>query len=113
MDQPTLWPPTPHPGAVAREAAIDRAEANAPDEWWAIAWSCVRALAATLPTFTTDDVWAALDDRDAPPPPEPRAMGAIMRRAKRERIATPTDRTTLSNRPACHRRPVRVWRSTP
>ena len=98
-------------GEAARDEGITRAEEHAPDVWWELAWGCVRAVAAVKAEFTTDDVWELLEAQPAPAPPEPRAMGAIMRRAKRERLAEPTDRTKLSTRPACHRRPVRVWAS--
>lgn len=98
-------------GTAARDEAITRAKEHAPASWWDLAWSALRLVASTHAEWTTDEVWALLDDPGTPPVPEPRAMGAVMRRARRAGIAAPTDRTVLSVRPACHRRPVRVWRT--
>ncbi|MCK9250668.1 MAG: hypothetical protein M0P31_17025 [Solirubrobacteraceae bacterium] len=104
----------PLPGAVERDAAIDQAEANAPAEWSAQArralWTLVRDHPGRL--LTTDEVWSQLDWAGAGPPPEPRALGAVMRAAWKAGVIEPTEDYRPSNRPDCHRRPVRVWRST-
>lgn len=42
---------------------------------------------------------------------EPRALGALMREAARAGDIEATDAWALSERVACHRRPLRVWRS--
>jgi hypothetical protein len=59
--------------------------------------------------FTSDDVWFELGagSGDA----EPRAMGAVMRNAGQLGYCEPINAWRLSRRAACHRRPVRVWRS--
>lgn len=60
-------------------------------------------------TITTDDVWEALNKVGIASPPEPRAMGGAMRQAASRGLIAPTDQFELSKRPACHRRPVKVW----
>ncbi len=94
---------------LARDAAIDRVEAAAREDWKEVALMVVEVVARDRELFTTDHVWAVMPGDVSTP--EPRAMGAIMRRAAREGYVTATDRHVLSNRPLCHRRPVRVWRS--
>ena len=66
--------------AAAREKAIDRVEAGSA-EWQEEALRAVEQLARRKPELTTDDLWRALA-----PPAEPRAAGAVMRRAVRERL---------------------------
>lgn len=56
--------------------------------------------------ITTDDVWKEVGDVR---PPEPRAMGAAMTRARRQGLIRPTSTYRKSKRAACHARPVRVW----
>lgn len=94
---------------AARDAAIDKAEIGADEAWLAAAAASIRYHAEHLKTFTTDEVWKLLSH--LPEPREPRAMGAAMRNAQREEWIEATDRTKRSERPRCHRRPVRVWRS--
>lgn len=89
---------------AAVTAAADPAWSKAAD--WAIAH-----LACELVEFTTDDVWQHLYDFAVPSPDEPRALGGAMQRAARLGVISPTDRIVQSERPACHARPVRVWRS--
>ena len=99
-------------GDALRDEAIDRVEQHAAPEFLDVAYTAVRRLAATRATFTTDDVWRLIEEADpAPATHEPRAMGAVMRFAKRDGYVVPLDEWTLSTRPECHRRPVRVWAS--
>lgn len=98
-----------HEEEAARDAAIARAGDNAAT-WVERAEAAVCRLAGMRGEFTTDEVWAELGD-DAPP--EPRAMGAVMRALAGVGVIEATDRTRESVRPGCHRRPVRVWRSLP
>lgn len=89
-----------------RDIAIERVEHAAPADWKDSALTLVEALAKRTDTITTDDLWSLLDH-----PPEPRAMGAIMKRAQKNGWIEPTDRIKKSERPECHARPIRVWRS--
>ena len=88
---------------VALEDALARVEAGAPQTWRTAAEAVLAGLAATGKPFTTDEVWAML-----PQPPEPRAIGALMRHAARAgKIRRIGWRESL--RPECHRRPVAMW----
>jgi hypothetical protein len=103
-------------GRELRDDAIDRVEEHAEPGWIDVAVAAVRVLRYRGAEFTTDDVWAYLETEIRPaqePPREPRAMGAAMRQATRLGLCEATDRTTASNRPGCHRRPVRIWRPKP
>lgn len=75
----------------------------------------VDALASDHATFTTDDVWAALDTQQAAifynAPDEPRLMGVVMQTAQRQGVIRPTMVFKRSERPVCNKRPVRVWES--
>lgn len=104
-------------GDLLRDEALERVEKAAPLEWKDFALRAVWLICVQVGPgggFTTDRVWAVLErglgvERSAPP--EPRAMGAIMMKAKRLRFCEPTDRTKKSVRPDCHGRPVRIWKS--
>lgn len=93
-------------GALARDQALD---AQPP------ATLCLAAIRSLLErseadvTFTTDDIWVELGDA-AETIPEPRSMGVAIRAARRAGWIAPTDGFTTSARPACHARPIRVWR---
>jgi len=92
---------------IQRDLAIDRVEAGAPNDWIERAVYVIRQLTRERVFITTDEVWERMDA-----PPEPRAMGAAMRRAQREGIIRPSDQVRNSNRPACHARPIRIWIAT-
>ncbi len=62
-----------------RDEALDRVERNAPDYWKTLAWAAIEKVAKTHKEFTVDDVKMAL--ADASPPPEPKALGSLMRQA--------------------------------
>ena len=57
-------------------------------------------------TFTTDYLWEQVETT----PNEPRAMGAVMTRARKEGLVSPTSKYIKSRRPECHARPVMIWR---
>lgn len=96
-------------GELARDRAIERVGEAAPLNWMFEALKAVRYLAQHSVEFTTDAVWAMVSHLEKPP--EPRAMGAVMSSARALRLVAPTDRFELSKRPACHRRPLRVWQA--
>lgn len=109
-DQPSLF--DAKKGEALREEAIERVESNAKKDFLICAFECVSQLAREHEWFTTDDVWALLAQFPAEyRTHEPRAMGPVMRRAVVEKLAKPADNWILSKRPACHRRPLRVWLS--
>ena len=101
-----------HPGAQARDEAMQQVDDHADTSWKGKALAAVLHIAEHGDEVTTDEVWAALEKwyphlRTH----EPRAMGPVMRRAAGLGLIERTERTTLSVRPENHRRPVRVWRS--
>ncbi len=97
-------------GDLLKEVAIARV-ATAHSKWVDVAMVAVRIIAERRGEFTTDAVWHVLERAGIVTAIEPRAMGAAMRRASREGVCVPTPRTSKSVRPACHRRPLQVWRS--
>lgn len=87
----------------ALEEALCRVEANAPADWKNSAEALLSALAASGIPFTADDIWKTL-----PQPPEPRALGAIIRAAARDgRIRRMGFMQSV--RACCHQRLVAVW----
>lgn len=95
--------------AAARDDAINRVEAHANPEWKEVAYVTALGVARVRRFFTSEDVWDALsgDARTH----EPRAMGAVMRRLRKENVVEPTDQFITSTSPLGHGRPSRVWRS--
>ncbi len=57
------------------DQALAEVEANAPDDWWAQALQCAERFANSGRTFTADDIFDEVGK-----PPEPRALGAILKR---------------------------------
>jgi hypothetical protein len=90
---------------TATEQAIDQVEANASVEWNAEADAAVRHLCSNRQSITSDDVWALMSSKTH----EPRAMGAVMRRAYRDGLIIPIDRWVQTQRASAHKRPVRIW----
>tara|TARA_R100001163_G_C5056696_1_gene193148 strand:- start:584 stop:952 length:369 start_codon:yes stop_codon:yes gene_type:complete len=90
------------------ESARDEAVANldlAYDGWI----DSVIKIILSIPiyqTFTTDYLWEQVETT----PNEPRAMGAVMTRAKKEGLVSSTGKYIKSRRPECHARPVMIWR---
>lgn len=105
MNQPSLLD-----AIAARDEALDRVDRNADERWKTYAYDVVRYLCDTQRTFSTDDVWDILDDADVTTH-EPRALGAVVQRAKRDGLCRPTGNYVQSTRPECHARPVAVWES--
>lgn len=97
-------------GEQLRDEAIARVERGATAEWKDAAYNAVVAVAKRLHEFTTDDVWAELEDQSESAR-ERRAMGAIITKAARQLVIQKTDRVRESIRPVCHRNPKAVWRS--
>jgi len=91
----------------ARDEAIARVEAHAPEGWLQRAHDKVQLVALARFDFTTDQVWDALgEDR----PAEPRALGAVMKAMARDGKIRATGEYRKSSRVDCHARPVAVWR---
>lgn len=96
---------------TAKVIAINQAESHADPHWLAAARAEVDFLARVKDAFTTDDVWQRLENHDTPPPREPRAMGAVMRKAAADRVIEASGMYEQSSREINHNRPVMIWRS--
>jgi len=110
--------PEPYPGAwsktvarKARDEAITRVEENANPEWKRLAKFVIRDLALERTSFTTDDVWHLMEQRNNPTPHEPRALGALMKAAASAGFIAPTNQWVESSRAVNHSRPIKVWAS--
>lgn len=101
----------PDAGAALRDQGIARAATSSGDEWQERALRLVRIHATNHSTLTCDGMRLWVEATGFDRPPDARAWGAVMLRAKREAIVEPTDRFEVSADPACHKSPVRVWRS--
>lgn len=95
----------------AKIVAIARVESHADPHWLDSACAEVDFLARAKDAFTTDDVWERLDNHDTPPPREPRAMGAVMRKAAADGVIEASGVYEQSSREVNHNRPVMIWRS--
>ena len=96
-------------GATLRDEGIRRVERHASDDFKAAAVQAIRDLARRKSHFTVDEVWTV---RDAwPATPDKRAMGAVMRQAVLDGLLEATQTFIPTTQPACHRRPIRQWRS--
>lgn len=91
----------------AADEAVVQVDEHAPDSWIDRALQAVRDVAIRHQFFTTDAVWDKLG-RDIG---EPRAMGAVMRRAQKQGVCEATQRYQASHRTERHGGPMRVWRS--
>lgn len=92
-----------------RDEAIALVENAANERWKAAAIEAVTYVALLNEEFIVDAVWQRLGT--LPEPAEPRAMGAVMRRAVRDNLIEGTDRYRPSSRTTAHRNPRRIWRS--
>lgn len=91
---------------LGKELGIANAGGGAPPGWMDEALALIKRLAAAHAFICADDLWAAgLSD-----PPEPRALGAVMRNAKTAGYIEPTKTFISTHQATRHHAPVRVWR---
>lgn len=95
----------------AKIVAIAKVEQHADPSWLVSARQAVDNLAFLHDEFTTDLVWERLTLHDVPEPREPRAMGAVMRKAAADGLIEATGDYRQSTREVNHNRPVMVWKS--
>lgn len=98
-------------GELFKADGMRRAEVNAPVSWRGSAELAVRYVAERRERFTTDAVWSVLEHWGVAMPPEPRALGPLMKAACTWGWIEPTGVFHKSVRPDCHRRPLAVYRS--
>ncbi len=77
--------------------------------WYSEATAVVKILCKRDRDFTTDDAWELLDHTGLKTP-EPRALGAIIRKLSKDGSILSTGQYKKSIRKECHRRPLAVWR---
>jgi hypothetical protein len=88
------------------------AELHASERWAQAAYDAVVFVSGLMPDFTAADVWATLKGGERDPiesERNPTAMGAVMARAARDRLITPTGEYRPTGH---HKRPQMVWRKT-
>jgi hypothetical protein len=93
-----------------RDESIDAHYSGANAEWIDLMVTLAQSMRASGVEFTSDILWKEAEHSGIPAPSEPRALGAVMIRLARLKIAKPTDRTVCSTRPSNHARPIRIWR---
>lgn len=78
----------PQRAEAEKAEAMGRAERGSDDIWVAAAEDAALTLARSPQHkpggFTPDDVWALLEERQIPAPREPRALGPVIQRLKRQ-----------------------------
>lgn len=95
---------------IIKTQAIEGSARGADRDWLLTAMRGVRLLARKNEYLTSDDVWRWLGPLKLTTP-DNRAMGAVMRAAKEESVIVSSSEWRSSERPCCHGRPVRVWKS--
>lgn len=94
-------------GEQLREEALQNVEEGAPTGWVFQAMHIIEIVARTHERFTPDNIWEAGLGK----PPEPRALGAAMRAARKAGYMEPLNEFVPSRNPLQHRTPIRVWHS--
>ena len=98
-------------GEAYKADGMRRAEMGTPPTWRGWAEDALRYVAEHRELFTTDAVWAVLLHWKAPPPPEPRALGPLMKAAAGWGWCSHTGEYRQSVHAANHRRPIAIYRS--
>lgn len=91
-------------GELARDEAVANLDL-AYDGWIDSVMEIILSIPISQ-SFTTDYLWEQVESA----PNEPRAMGAVMTRARRKGLVISTGNYIKSRRPECHARPVMIWR---
>lgn len=98
-------------GEIARDAAMSAAEDHANrvhGDWSARAYLMVTKYIRRGGLFMAEDVRAWAEGEGLPPPPDPRAWGAVIMRAAKEGLIKRIGYEPSRNRQA-HLRPTAVW----
>jgi hypothetical protein len=93
---------------AARDEGMSRAEAGSGEDWREHAREIVLDVARQKQEFTSDDIWlAGLEE-----PSEPRALGPVLARLKKEGAIFKTGRFVQTARVSRHATDIAVWGST-
>lgn len=95
----------------AKVKAMEQADAGADEKWKALADAAIVEAATAKAIITADDVWALLDAKKVPRPPEGRALGPRMARAARAGILEKDTAFVPAERVERHAAPLQTWRS--
>jgi len=95
---------------IIKEGAVEGVGRGADQDWLAAAMRGVRVVAKRKQYLTADDIWSWLRPLEVRTH-DNRAMGAVLRASYRDRVIDPTNEWRVSERSACHGRPIRVWKS--
>ncbi|EOC1268941.1 hypothetical protein ACN5KR_003589 [Cronobacter malonaticus] len=76
-------------------------------QWVKAAYETLIKVATSYEEFTPDEIWAAGLEK----PPEARALGSVMRRAKDEGLIEKTGRVRPTKQPESHGTDVTIWKS--
>lgn len=95
----------------ARDEAIERVDGNADPDWKDAAYDAALRVATRSDRLTSDDVWDELVKGPDVATHEPRAMGPVMLRLRKDGVIHPTDIFVKSSSPRGHGHPARVWES--
>lgn len=106
MKQTTVFDQAERLKQQGMEAAYQYADLD----WKQIASKALMQCAQTKPEFTTDDMWAIINETGVVTS-ENRAMGAIMQSASRAGMIKATGYFLPSKRVSKHKSPTRVWQS--
>ena len=91
--------------------AINKVERNANEQWVSTAMFIILYLSKEHTQFTADMVWSEFKHYPTIKTHEPRAMGAVMRKAQKIGLISRTSFFVNSNRTSCHNGPKRIWKS--
>jgi hypothetical protein len=94
-------------GDLLAQEAMQAAEDHADEGWLRAARQEIAALAASGEPWTTDHVWYRLEQLGVTTR-EPRALGALIRKAARDGLIRQQGYTPTT-RPEAHARPIPVW----
>jgi hypothetical protein len=105
MPGPTMDLPA---ARMNRDDGIRVATAAARKPFIDAAYAALLEVLAQRDRFIIDDVWQAMGPT-APQTHERRAIAAVIMRARRERLITPSGEYRSSAQPQCHANPRQIW----
>jgi len=92
------------------EAGVAQSRDASPEAWREEMRLALHAVARRMQYITSDDLWAHVG-AEAMRQANPSALGSVFRSVARDGAIEITDERRESQRPAHHRKPLRVWRS--
>ena len=110
IQSPTLFDETA--ALTAADEAVAQGDVHSDPSFQYAALAAIHWCARRHAEFTSDDVWARMEQAGGVPSTgDNRALGAVFRQAAREGVIATTDRVVRSARVRLHGSPRRVWRS--